>query len=389
MIDAVAIALIMLGLVFFIAGSVGLLRLPDLHSRLHALTKADNLGLGLLVAGVALLERSVVEALQLLLVWLLVLAASAVDLTLASLLLGLAAAATLTRDLKRGVVLFIAFGLLLAVVWARLRAPDLALAEAAIGAGVAGALLLAALRNEVAIEQPRPSPVAVPPRALDMLILVLGATMALEAFRAADPARLASQAYAALDTSGVSNPVTAVLLNYRAYDTLLELAVILAAVLGVLSLAPAQAAFRPAGPVLSSLVRWLVPLLIVTSGYLLWVGGHAPGGAFQAGATLAAAAVLLRLGGMSRAGLPGNAMLRGVLGLGIAVLCAVGLLVVLAGQSVLQYPPAWAGGLILLIETAATLSIAAALALAYLGGRPQGWDQTTAQMPSTSRGDTA
>ncbi len=77
MIDAVAIALIMLGLVFFIAGSVGLLRLPDLHSRLHALTKADNLGLGLLVAGVALLERSVVDALQLLLVWLLVLAASA------------------------------------------------------------------------------------------------------------------------------------------------------------------------------------------------------------------------------------------------------------------------------------------------------------------------
>ncbi len=315
-----------------------------------------------------------------------------VDLTLASLLLGLAAAATLTRDLKRGVVLFIAFGLLLAVVWARLRAPDLALAEAAIGAGVAGALLLAALRNEVAIEQPRPSPVAVPPRALDMLILVLGATMAwalLEAFRAADPARLASQAYAALDTSGVSNPVTAVLLNYRAYDTLLELAVILAAVLGVLSLAPAQAAFRPAGPVLSSLVRWLVPLLIVTSGYLLWVGGHAPGGAFQAGATLAAAAVLLRLGGMSRAGLPGNAMLRGVLGLGIAVFCAVGLLVVLAGQSVLQYPPTWAGGLILLIETAATLSIAAALALAYLGGRPQGWDQAAAKMPLTSRGDTA
>ena len=74
------------------------------------------------------------------------------DLLLAGLLLGLASAAIVTRNLKRGVALFIAFGLLLAVVWARLRAPDLALAEAAIGAGIAGALLLAALRDEPPVE---------------------------------------------------------------------------------------------------------------------------------------------------------------------------------------------------------------------------------------------
>ena len=65
------------GLVFFAAGSIGLLRLPDLHSRLHALTKADNLGLGLLGAGVALLDGSLVTALKVLVIWLLVLTASA------------------------------------------------------------------------------------------------------------------------------------------------------------------------------------------------------------------------------------------------------------------------------------------------------------------------
>ncbi len=77
MIDLLAILLIGTGLLFFIAGSIGLLRLPDLHSRLHALTKADNLGLGLLAGGVALLDGSLVTALQLLVTWLLVLAASA------------------------------------------------------------------------------------------------------------------------------------------------------------------------------------------------------------------------------------------------------------------------------------------------------------------------
>jgi len=48
-------------------------------------------------------------------------------------------------ELFRAVVLFIAFGLLLAVAWVRLQAPDIALAEAAIGAGVTGALLLVTL----------------------------------------------------------------------------------------------------------------------------------------------------------------------------------------------------------------------------------------------------
>lgn len=60
-------------------------------------------------------------------------------------LLWLAGRALTSPDLFRAVVLFIAFGLLLALVWVRLDAPDIALAEAAIGAGLTGALLLSAL----------------------------------------------------------------------------------------------------------------------------------------------------------------------------------------------------------------------------------------------------
>ena len=77
MIELIAVGFVYLGLAFFAAGSIGLLRLPDLHSRLHALTKADNLGLGLLVAGLALHSGGLLTALKLFLVWLLVLAASA------------------------------------------------------------------------------------------------------------------------------------------------------------------------------------------------------------------------------------------------------------------------------------------------------------------------
>ncbi len=69
------------------------------------------------------------------------------DLLLSLTLLALAVAALSSRDPRRGVILFITFGLLLALVWARLRAPDLALTEAAIGAGLTGALMLGAARR--------------------------------------------------------------------------------------------------------------------------------------------------------------------------------------------------------------------------------------------------
>ena len=77
MINILSAILILAGVFFYLAGSIGLLRLPDLYSRLHALTKADNLGLGLLMAGLALHSQDLFIILKLLLIWLAVLAASA------------------------------------------------------------------------------------------------------------------------------------------------------------------------------------------------------------------------------------------------------------------------------------------------------------------------
>lgn len=67
------------------------------------------------------------------------------DLLLGLGLLWLAWRALACPDLFKAVVLFVSFGLLMALAWVRLAAPDVALAEAAIGAGLTGALLMAAL----------------------------------------------------------------------------------------------------------------------------------------------------------------------------------------------------------------------------------------------------
>ena len=312
------------------------------------------------------------------------------DLILSGLALGLGWAAVSSRDNQRSVIFFIAFGLLLAIIWARLEAPDLALAEAAIGAGLSGALLLSALRDEPSAKAEDDilrGPLAILVTLLSLLLTALFAWVLLQTLDFADKVRMAEQIAAELPNSGVTNPVTAVLLNFRAYDTLLELAVLLAAALGIMALGPARPAYRTAGPLLQGLIRWLVPLLILTAGYLLWAGAHAPGGAFQAGALLAAAAVMLRLGGHPGAGLPRPSMQRFLLTAGIAGFLLVGIAMTAADQSFLQYPDGWSGGLILLIETAATLAIATTLALAYIGGRPAGWEPIDACAVDTGKGE--
>jgi multicomponent Na+:H+ antiporter subunit G len=75
--DWASTALIGVGLLFFIAGTLGLIRLPDPASRLHALTKADNLGLLFLTLGLLPSAASPTYGAKLILVWLLVMAAGA------------------------------------------------------------------------------------------------------------------------------------------------------------------------------------------------------------------------------------------------------------------------------------------------------------------------
>lgn len=187
------------------------------------------------------------------------------------------------------------------------------------------------------------------------------------------PTGLTGTAFEHLPESGVTNPVTAVLLNYRGYDTLLEVAVLLLAVIATWLVSP-RAAEKPVprqpneDPVWS-LARLLAPVMVLGAGYFLWVGGHAPGGAFQAGAVLGGALVLLIL-----SGLPGAVKLCGdrrllVLGPGVFLLLALWPLAL--GENLLEYRGKSAKTQILVIEAAATVSIGLTLAALFLGARPK------------------
>ncbi len=210
-------------------------------------------------------------------------------------------------------------------------------------------------------------------RLLNSLIIILFTVLGLAlvwAILELPPPRvhLPGQVLTQLEASGVTHPVTAVLLNFRGYDTLLEVVVLLLALLGVL----AQQGSRkqrhlPAGllfdhsdlQILQWLARMLVPLMVLVAGYLLWAGAHRPGGAFQAGAVLAAAGVLLNLAGLlSVRAAPARILRAGLMsGLLIFLAVAAAVMAITPPDLLLQYPSAWAGALILLIEAGLTLSL--------------------------------
>jgi len=294
----------------------------------------------------------------------------AFDAVLVLLLLGLAGTALHVRRLYTAVLLFVIFGLLLAITWARLGAVDLALAEAAIGAGLVGVMLLTALARSSAEPAMRSGRLGV--AVSSVLAVLVTALLALAVLPLAErtvdlPALVSAQ----MTNSGVSHPVTAVLLNFRGWDTLLELVVLLLAFLGVRQLGPAGGSLPAAWPLLDAWSRLLAPLSIMLAGYLLWRGSAAPGGAFQAGAVLAAGAVMLHLAGLlPRIGWS-NWQVRVLMLAGVAVFALVAAGTHWLGVGWLNYPLSWSKALIVLVEIAATCSIATTLTLLVIGEREQ------------------
>jgi len=304
------------------------------------------------------------------------------DVLLALGLMGLAWGALASSDLSKAIVLFVAFGLVMALVWVRLNAPDVALAEAAIGAGLTGALLLAAYAKLHAASPDANVDNAsrrrgIPFILISVLTLLLVAVLGYAVWMLPpDGAGLGKDVAANLDRSGVSNPVTAVLLNFRGYDTLLEVMVLLLALLGAWSLGMSTPRREAApGLVLDTLSRLLAPLLILVAAYLLWAGAHAPGGAFQAGAVLAAAGVLMLLAGWQLPAALAALPLRLVLVAGPATFLLLAVITLLLEGRLLQFSPEWAGRLILIIETTATISIGATLIALFLGAPPNKEDR--------------
>jgi uncharacterized MnhB-related membrane protein len=296
------------------------------------------------------------------------------DLTLAIVLIGLAVRILTAPDLFQGVVLFIVFGLLMAIAWSRLQAFDIALAEAAIGAGLTGALLLNSLSR---LEETGSRHSTTMNRWISAWIVSAwsGAFALLlgRCLLAMTPPEqgLREMVLARMADSGVSHPITAVLLNFRAYDTLMEMGVLLVAVVAAWSCGPLpdNPSMRAApGPVLEALVRLFSPLILLVAGYILWAGTGQPGGAFQAGAVLSASGVLMIVAGIFAPLTLRPFWQRLLLLLGLLTFLIIALYPLISGNPLLSYPSAKAGLLILLLETTLMISIALTLVCLFIGG---------------------
>jgi multisubunit Na+/H+ antiporter MnhB subunit len=298
-----------------------------------------------------------------------------VDLVLILALITLAWQAVRGRSLFRSIVMFVAFGLTMALAWARMRAPDLAMAEAAIGAGVTGALMMLAYRRLVQFNPDTPaasghrhSLLALPVAVLaTILVGVIGlAAISVEP----EPGMAGVAVVDQLKDWQLGNPITGVLLLFRNLDTLLEIAVLLAAFLAARAVAGDQQklpplAVREQPALVGALLAIVLPLTVLVALHLLKAGSHEPGGAFQAGAVLAAAAVLLMLAGRVQPRASGGLLLRLGLSAGLISFSLIGLAALPLGAPLMALPGLWA---IYLIEAAMMLSIALTLALLFAGG---------------------
>lgn len=302
------------------------------------------------------------------------------DLLLAGAVVAIAALTLLVRDTFAMIVAFVVFGIFVAIGFVRLAAPDVALAEAAIGTGVTGALTLRALAHlrGGSLSGEDPAPLSGPTRATTLGIdgtLAVCVTVALGiAFLGAPQAGpgIETEVAAAMPQSGVAHPVTAVLLNFRSYDTLMEVVVLLAAVIVVWQVDRGVSGVSDplAGEVYQGFARVILPVAVTVGGYLLWIGATAPGGAFQAGAVLAAVAVLVLLSRLYTPAAAHRHLARVAFVAGTVVFAAVALGVAGAGRTAFEYPTGHAKSLILLIEAAVTISIAVTLAALFHGREP-------------------
>jgi multisubunit Na+/H+ antiporter MnhB subunit len=302
----------------------------------------------------------------------------ALDVGLGVLAISIALFALRARTTYAAMVGFMSYGLLLALVWLRLGAPDVAMAEAAIGAGLTGVLMLGAAARlratEAAADAERPGIALRVVAAVFALLVACALAIAVLALPAPAPS-LAPLAVANTPPTGVGNPVTATLMAFRATDTFLEKIVLLLAVIGVWSLARDECwggypGFRhqadPKG-VLVFLARILPPIGIVFGVFLLWVGADHPGGAFQGGTILAAMWLLAIMARLADTPSIASRPLRLWLVAGPAMFLLVGLAGLAFGAAFLAYPEPIAKPVIIGIEVVKIVTVAVTLGLLVVG----------------------
>jgi multicomponent Na+:H+ antiporter subunit B len=296
------------------------------------------------------------------------------------------------RNLFAAVMLMGIFSLLIATEFLLLDAPDVALTEAAVGAGISTVLLLSALALTGEKEQSRPVHQAV----AAFVIIVTGLLVVIATFEMpllGDPTSPVQQHVAAeylpmtRDLVDIPNIVTAVLASFRGYDTLGEVIVVLTAAIGVLFLigpdSPDPRRGRAGSPRITEglkhhqplriVGKTAIPFILLFALYVQFHGEYSPGGGFQAGALFAAAIILYGLleGRHAAASIIPIQLLRIMAAGGALIYGGVGVTTLILGGNFLEYgvlasDPVSAQQLgIIVIEAGVGITVAGVLLAVY------------------------
>ncbi len=252
------------------------------------------------------------------------------------------------------VMLFGIYSLLSASIFVVLDAVDVAFTEAAVGAGISTMLMLGTLvitgHHERTPKHGPLLPLIVV--ALTGAVLVWG-TLDMPTFGAADNPVHQHVAPRYIEDSpqeiGIPNMVTSVLASYRAYDTMGEVIVVFAALVGVLALIGIREQKsprpvyptddKPPRPVLQVMAKLLIPYILIFALYVQFHGEYGPGGGFQAGVIFASAIILyvLTFGLDDAYALIAPSVLRPLAALGVLIYGGTGVVTIFMGGTFLNY----------------------------------------------------
>lgn len=184
---------------------------------------------------------------------------------------------------------------------------------------------------------------------------------------------LATQVTANLDKSGVSHEVTAVLLNFRSLDTLLEVAVIMLSLVAIALVRPLYLHQLPyfSSKVIHTFTALIFPVIAISAVYILYSGAFQSGGAFQAAAMLGGGFIMMHLNNPKVLNIK-TLYLRIFYSIGLFIFLSVGVLTLFNG-AFLHYPQGYAYYFILCIESILMFSLAAILGAYFI--------QATKRMP--------
>jgi len=284
-----------------------------------------------------------------------------IDLSVLSLVVLCAFATIMVKDLISAAIIFGAYSFLMCLLWTEMGAVDVAFTEASVGAGVSTVLFIAAVhqtsRNVKARKKGRfTSKVIGLGAAVIMGLVLLAAQTNFPGFADPNsPASLHLSPYYITQTladTAVPNMVTAVLADYRGFDTMFETAVIFAAGLAVIAILrrtkrtdccelpePYTISEGYDDTIIRFISRQLVPFMQLFALYVVAHGHHSPGGGFQGGVILGASFILLAICYDSR-------MIIGIMSeksnillgnIGVLIYAGIGFLCLLLGANFLDY----------------------------------------------------